>query len=116
MRCEHGKHLVKKGKARLQDLVSVPKDIDPEDLFNILADRSVPPDDTLPQTGVGVEWERILSPLFITSKDYGTRSSSVLLIKRNGRVTFVERSFKPEANGANPNETRKFSFTISRDA
>jgi uncharacterized protein with NRDE domain len=107
---------VKKGKARLQDLVLTPEDIDPEDLFHILADRSVPPDDSLPQTGVGIEWERILSPLFITSKDYGTRSSSVLLIKRNGRVTFVERSFKPEANGTNPHETRKFSFTISRHA
>ncbi len=107
---------VKKGKAQLQDLLSAQKDINYEDLLKILADQSVPPDKTLPDTGVGIEWERILSPLFITSKVYGTRSSSVLLVKRNGRVIFVERTFIPEANGAMKQETRKFSFTTSREA
>ena len=107
---------VKKGKAELQDLLSAQKDITYEDLLKILADQSVPPDKTLPDTGVGIEWERILSPLFITSKVYGTRSSSVLLVKRNGRVIFVERTFIPEANGAMKQETRKFSFTTSREA
>lgn len=107
---------VKKGKAELQDLLSAQKDINYEDLLKILADQSVPPDKTLPDTGVGIEWERILSPLFITSKVYGTRSSSVLLVKRNGRVIFVERTFIPEANGAMKQETRKFSFTTSREA
>ncbi len=107
---------VKKGKAELQDLLSAQKDINCEDLLKILADQSVPPDKTLPDTGVGIEWERILSPLFITSSVYGTRSSSVLLVKRNGRVIFVERTFIPEANGAIKQETRKFSFTTSREA
>lgn len=107
---------VKKGKAELQDLLSAQKDINYEDLLKILADQSVPPDKTLPDTGVGIEWERILSPLFITSKVYGTRSSSVLLVKRNGRVIFVERTFILEANGAMKQETRKFSFTTSREA
>ena len=104
---------VNKGKAELQNVLSKPKDIHYEDLLNILSDRSVPPDDMLPHTGVGIEWERILSPLFITSKVYGTRSSSVLLIKRNGQVILVERTFIPEANGAMKQETRKFSFTTS---
>jgi uncharacterized protein with NRDE domain len=107
---------VKKGKTELQDLLSAQRDIDCEDILKILADQSVPPDETLPDTGVGIEWERILSPLFITSQDYGTRSSSVLLMKRNGRVIFVERTFIPEANGAMKQETRKFSFTASREA
>ena len=107
---------VKKGKAELQNLLSAQKDINYEDLLNILTDRSVPPDETLPDTGVGIEWERILSPLFITSKVYGTRSSSVILVKRNGWLIFVERTFIPEANGAMKQETRKFSFTTSREA
>ena len=106
---------VKKGKAELQNLLSAQKGINYEDLLNILTDRSVPPDETLPDTGVGIEWERILSPLFITSKVYGTRSSSVILVKRNGWLIFVERTFIPEANGAMKQETRKFSFTTSRE-
>ena len=52
---------------------------------------TVPPDDRLPQTGVGIEWERILSPLFIESEIYGTRSSSVLLVGKDGQVRFTER-------------------------
>jgi uncharacterized protein with NRDE domain len=107
---------VKKGKADLQDLLSDPKDVKYGDLLKILADQTVAPDETLPHTGVGIEWERILSPLFITSKVYGTRSSSVLLVKRNGRVVFVERTFIPEANGGMKHDTRKISFTTSREA
>ena len=107
---------VNKGKAKLQNLILAAEEIHYEDLLNILADRSVPPDETLPCTGVGIEWERVLSPLFITSKFYGTRSSSVLLVKRNGQAIFVERTFIPWANGAMQQETRKFSFWTSRDA
>jgi len=107
---------VKKGKAKLQGLLSAPVDINYEDLLQILADRSVPPDETLPHTGVGIEWERILSPLFITSNVYGTRSSSVFMVKRNGQVIIVERTFIPVANGTMKQETRKFSGKISRQA
>ncbi|MCP4021453.1 MAG: NRDE family protein, partial [Desulfobacteraceae bacterium] len=47
-----------------------------EDLFDILLDRHIPDDSLLPDTGVGLEFERILSPLFIKSPVYGTRSST----------------------------------------
>jgi len=64
-----------------------------EDLFAILADRTRAPDDQLPDTGVGLELERLLSSIFIASASYGTRSSTVLLIDAQGRVTFCERCF-----------------------
>jgi uncharacterized protein with NRDE domain len=72
----------------------------------------VPPDEDLPQTGVGIDWERILSPLFISSDVYGTRSSSILLVKKNGRVIFVERTFNRKEDGPVSKETRKFSFVL----
>jgi uncharacterized protein with NRDE domain len=59
----------------------------------LLADRAIPPDDQLPDTGFGVEWERILGARFIVSPDYGTRSSSVLLLHRDGGGLFVEQTF-----------------------
>ena len=65
-----------------------------EDLFAILSDRTHPPDDQLPDTGVGLELERLLSPIFIESERYGTRSCSVLLVGRDGEARFVERSFE----------------------
>src|SRR5918992_4835252 len=48
-----------------------------EDLFRLLSNRNRARDDELPSTGVGPEWERLLSSAFIVSPDYGTRSSTV---------------------------------------
>ena len=72
-----------------------------EDLFAILADTTRAPDDQLPDTGVGLEMERLLSPIFIASERYGTRCSSLLLVDSEGRATFVERSF----DGGAPRDT-----------
>jgi len=105
---------VSKGKNRLKDLVNRRGGWDAEDLFTLLADRTVPPDRELPDTGVGLEWERTLSPLFITSPNYGTRSSTVLLIETSGEVTLLERSFAAETPaGGSAGETRRQNFTIS---
>ncbi len=62
-------------------------------LFTLLSDRSQATDDLLPRTGVGAAWERLLSSAFIASAEYGTRSATVLLLGRDGRVVFVERTF-----------------------
>lgn len=62
-------------------------------LFALLSDRHQPADDLLPQTGIAPEWERLLSSAFIASADYGTRSSTVVLVGRSGHLIFVERSF-----------------------
>lgn len=103
---------IEKGKANLKTLIADNSDIHPEDVFDLLGDRSIPPDDRLPDTGVGIEWERILSPLFITSDVYGTRSSSVILEGRSGKVAFWERTFTPGASGRESQETRKFDFML----
>jgi uncharacterized protein with NRDE domain len=80
-------------------------------LFGILSDRHFPPDNKLPATGVDKEWEKILSPIFIKSPNYGTRSSTILFIGKNKRVKFVEKVFngKPE-----PWITSCFSFKLEK--
>ena len=62
-------------------------------LFAALADSAVVADDELPDTGVGIEWERLLSPAFIQSANYGTRCSTVLLM--GDVLRFEEHSFGP---------------------
>ena len=99
---------VAQGKRVLKALLQQEEVLLPEALFALLTDRTWPPDDRLPDTGVGLEWERILSPLFIESPAYGTRSSTVLLIDRKGSVTFIERVFD---GGADP-RTARFTFRI----
>ena len=66
-----------------------------DELLKILEDDQLAPDSTLPETGIGQHWERILSPIFIRSATYGTRASTVLLINQKQQVRMVERSWRP---------------------
>jgi uncharacterized protein with NRDE domain len=99
---------VESGKARLASAL----DGRPEAaaLIDILDDTGNAPDHALPATGVGLEWERRLSALRIVAGEYGTRSSTALLIGVDGVVTFVERSFGTD--GAEAGIVReRFSLT-----
>ncbi|HEX6040262.1 NRDE family protein, partial [Longimicrobium sp.] len=64
-------------------------------LWEMLADRVIAADDALPDTGVGMDRERLLSPPFIRSDVYGTRASTVLTLARDGEARLVERSVRP---------------------
>ncbi|HYQ93095.1 MAG TPA: NRDE family protein, partial [Candidatus Competibacteraceae bacterium] len=68
-----------------------------EALLRLLEDRRRAPDHLLPNTGVDLEWERLLSPLFIESPNYGTRSSTVLQIDRQGGIEVTEKTW-PEGS------------------
>ncbi len=71
---------------------------DVENLMQILQDRTIPPDGDLPDTGIGMEWERRLGSIFIQSEIYGTRSSTVLLAAADGSVRIRERTFEPDGS------------------
>ena len=66
-----------------------------EPLFAILGARQRCADADLPDTGVTLAQERVLSAPFIVSDAYGTRCSTVLTITNEGDARFVERSFDP---------------------
>lgn len=100
---------VVRGKNALTRLLSGQRAPSLEELFHILADRTIPDDASLPHTGVELEWERILSPIFIVSPTYGTRSSTVLLIDMQDRVTFVENTFNSDLDHP---KTATYEFTI----
>ena len=57
----------------------------------------------LPQTGLTREWERVLSAPFVQHPDYGTRSSTVLLLEPDARGYLAERRF--DSRGALSGET-----------
>ncbi len=62
-------------------------------LFALLRDATPAHDSELPDTGVGVEKERWLSPIFIRTHGYGTRSSTLLLARQDGETQYLERTF-----------------------
>lgn len=88
---------VTRGKAALRDYLDAGMAPTLEPLLDLLADRSAAPDADLPDTGVGIELERLLSPPFVRGREYGTRCSSIVLVAAEA-ITFVERRYAPDAS------------------
>ena len=104
---------VEQGIRRLAELTEGTHTPDAEAIFRMLADRTPAPRHQLPDTGVGLVMERLLSPRFITSPDYGTRSSSILLMSRRGEVSFLERTFVLKGSDPHIRHTCRVDFTVS---
>ena len=97
---------VERGKGALAAILREPR-IDAEPMLDLLLDRTVAADHQLPDTGVGLTLERALSTMFIATPEYGTRSSTALLVDREGGVLFVERTHRP---GGGETDDRRFDF------
>lgn len=68
----------------------------PEDAyFEMLADTTPAPDVRLPETGMPIEVERMLSPVCIESPGYGTRTSTVVKLYRDAPPELHERVVQP---------------------
>ena len=63
---------------------------DPEPMLALLRDDTPAADEDLPHTGVSMDWERALSPVFVSTPDYGTRCSSLIIIGHDGNTRFRE--------------------------
>jgi uncharacterized protein with NRDE domain len=64
-------------------------------LFDALADATVAPDAELPDTGIGLERERQLSPSFVRGAIYGTRATTLIALDRDGGGRIIEHRFGP---------------------
>lgn len=85
-------------------------------LLDMMGQTAPAEDAALPDTGVGIELERFLSPIFIRGENYGTRASTALRWGADGRVEMAERRFGPdgEALGESRIEFRSESQGGSR--
>ncbi|MCO5107582.1 MAG: NRDE family protein [Burkholderiaceae bacterium] len=85
-------------------------------LLDALADRSQPPDEALPDTGVGLPRERILAPAMIVAPalGYGTRASTLVAVRRDGRIEAIERSWAPDGTSVRIAGERRTRFSAAR--
>lgn len=97
-------------KKLLNDYMKGNEHINPDDLFTILHNQDIASDENLPKTGVSLELERQLSSVFIDIPDYGTRSSTVILVSHRNEVTFIERTFYQGIE----TEEHTYNFTIAK--
>lgn len=85
---------VTKSKQKFEEYIMDHRVIGANDLLDIFSDNEFAADDMLPNTGVGLDLERQLSPLFIKTPNYGTRCSTVLFIDHDNYLTLVERTYQ----------------------
>jgi uncharacterized protein with NRDE domain len=102
---------VKRGKQQLSKCLENDSEPDIKQIFTLLSDTTSAETNQLPRTGVSLEWEKLLSPIFIDNPFYGTRSQSILMIKTGGYVSFFERTI--HRDNIRKGEIRKRSFQIS---
>lgn len=74
------------------------KGIDDARLLDLLTDETQPPDDALPDTGIGLQLERRLAPIFIRGETYGTRAGTLVACAADGTLVLRERRFGPNAD------------------
>ncbi|RXZ44468.1 NRDE family protein [Crenobacter cavernae] len=96
-----------KTESLAEHLAASPRRPSAAEAFSWLADKTEAPTERLPNTGVGLALEKMLSPVFIHGRDYGTRASMVISANARGDVDFAERSFGPSGR-----ETGLVSYTL----
>jgi uncharacterized protein with NRDE domain len=96
------------GRERLQAILAGPGP-SAERLFDLLTDRRLTPGELPVELAPEEIREQLMNHYFIVSPEYGTRSSTVVLVHASGRVEFAERQF-----GSDGCETgsRRFEFVF----
>jgi uncharacterized protein with NRDE domain len=95
-------------RERFKSLMSAP-DPSPDALLAMLNDREPTREHLLPETGLSREWELLLSSPFIVDERYGTRCSTVVMIRHDGQVLARERRFDAAGRSTAMDE---FTFAI----
>lgn len=100
---------VELGKERLGRIVSNTEVLSYDEILELMKDRSMPPDEMLPSTGVKYEIEKLVSSIFIESAkySYGTRTTSIVFFDSSSRsLKFFERTYIPFTNNHEDREVQ----------
>jgi uncharacterized protein with NRDE domain len=101
---------VVRGKELLAPVMVETDRLDPMQLFAPLADSHRPADDQLPDTKVGLDWERLLGTIFINGAGYGTRSSAVITVTDQGQIEFIEKTIQRSSSRDITSQLTRYSM------
>ncbi|HSG90978.1 MAG TPA: NRDE family protein [Pseudomonadales bacterium] len=87
---------VNRGKSALADFERAEQTPSITQLLDLLGDETEPRDEELLHLHPEAQGPGARAPCFIRGRDYGTRSSTVVLVHRSGRVQFSEQRFGPD--------------------
>ena len=102
------------GKSRMKEVLSNHSEIEMDQFFEILADARIENSADAPADSQAALKSKKSGklPIFVQTKYYGTRSSTVIFADREGKVQFEERTFDPVLNRYA--DKRKFEFEVER--
>lgn len=99
---------VRRTKRRLAQLLEEPP-IRAEPVLDLLGSTERAPPEELPETGLDPETEHLVSAPFIVDEAYGTRSTTVLLVRADGTTEYVERRYDRAGAAI---DTSRWTFSI----
>lgn len=85
---------VQRAKQHLTDAITAGGSLN--QLLDVVNDHHQPDDSELPDTGVGLDLERLVAPVFIQSPNYGTRASSAVILDRDKGPVMIEQGWLPD--------------------
>lgn len=80
------------GQSQLAKTVQTPY-LDVDKLFELMTNSEQAKTEHLPNTGVPLNWEQLLSSIFIVSPEYGTRTTNVITQDNEGKIAVYDRSY-----------------------
>lgn len=106
------KSRVQTGKRRFEQILQKPENLDHDQLFNLLTDRGAfSTTANANQHTENLEQPHVDVPIFLNLGDFGTRSSTVIVVNRHKQVYFEERTF--DENSEHYQQRRQFEFQIA---
>ena len=83
------------------------KSLDINQLFTLMKSDQQAQTEHLPQTGVPLSWEQLLSSIFIVSPEYGTRTTNIITVDNEGNVDVYDQSYNDQGECT---QTQSFSI------
>ena len=100
---------VEMGKEKFKQIIEQ-ESLDFEAIFSFMYDKTLAPDEKLPDTGIGYEKEKLLSSMFIELPGYGTRNTTLLIKDKDNNVQLIERTYSQPDDSTSE---LKFEFSIN---
>ncbi len=97
-----------RGKSSFKKIISMQDDKIEPALFELLGDEKKAAESELPDTGIDKNLEYLLSSIYIESENYGTRSSSILMLDNKNNLRFTELTH----NFNDGSEQNRISFSL----
>lgn len=88
------------GQAKLADAINNDT-LDIEQLFKLMKSSQQAEINHLPKTGLPLNWEQLLSSIFIISPEYGTRTTNIITLDNKGEVCIYDQSYNEQGECIN---------------